>query len=57
MSSFTWFLINTAITLFWIIIAFATGNPFLAIGSAVWIAILFLVDLPDSSSSDPPPDD
>jgi hypothetical protein len=54
MSSFAWFLLNTAITLFWIIVAIATGNPFLAIGSAIWIAILFLVDLPDSSSTDRP---
>ena len=57
MSSFAWFLFNTAMTLFWVIVAIATGNPFLAIGSAIWIAVLFLVDLPDSSSTDPPDDD
>jgi hypothetical protein len=52
MSSFAWFCFNAAITIFWIVMAIATGNAFLAIGSGIWIAILFLIDLPESSSSD-----
>lgn len=57
MPSFTWFLLNAAVTLFWIVVAFATSNPFLAIGSGIWIAILFLVDLPNSSTTDSAEDD
>lgn len=52
MNSFAWFFVNTMITIGWLAAAIVTGNWFLAIGSAVWIIVLVLVDLPGSSVSD-----
>ncbi len=52
MNSFAWFVFNCFVTIGWLATAIVTGNWFLAAGSGIWAAVLMLVDLPASSTSD-----
>jgi hypothetical protein len=56
-NSFTWFIVNIAISAFWLAAALSTKQYFIALGSLFFIAIAMLVDLPDSSSEDGSSDD
>ena len=56
-NSFTWFLVNIAISAFWLAIALSTKQYFVALGSIFFIAMAMLVDLPDSSSDEGSSDD
>ena len=51
-NSFTWFLVNIAISAFWLAAAISTKQYFVALGSIFFIAMAMLVDLPDSSSEE-----
>lgn len=51
-NSFTWFLVNLAISAFWLAIAISTEQYFVALGSIFFIAIAMLADLPASSSEE-----
>jgi hypothetical protein len=51
-NSFSWFLVNLAISVFWLAVAISTEQYFLALGSIFFIAIAMLVDLPASSSEE-----
>jgi hypothetical protein len=51
-NSFSWFLINIAISGFWLAAAVATHDYFVALGALFFIGVALLIDLPASSSEE-----
>jgi len=56
-NSFTWFLVNIAVSAFWLAAALSTKQYFVALGSIFFLAMAMLVNLPDSSSEEGSSDD
>lgn len=54
MSSFGWFLVNCSFAFIWLVVGLLNTNWFLVLGAGVYAATLFLIDLPESRSSDDP---
>lgn len=52
MNSFAWWFLNLGIAFIWLALAVRSENWFLALGTAVFLAIAFLVDLPETSSTE-----
>lgn len=52
MNSFTWWFLNLGITLVWLAIGVKSESWFIALGSVVYLAIAFLVELPNTSSTE-----
>lgn len=52
MNSFTWWFLNLGITLVWLAIGVKSESWFIALGAVVYLAIAFLVDLPNTSSTE-----
>lgn len=50
MSSFAWWFINLGITFIWLAIGIKSGSWFLALGSLFYLAMAFLVELPETGS-------
>jgi hypothetical protein len=50
--SFSWFLVNIAISAFWLAGAVATHDYFVALGALFFIGVALLIDLPASSSEE-----
>ena len=57
MNTFTWWFFNLGVTLIWLAIAVKSGSWFLALGLVVYLAIAFLIELPETSSVETPDDD
>jgi hypothetical protein len=51
-NSFSWFLVNIAISAFWLAAAVASRDYFVALGALFFIGIALLIDLPASSSEE-----
>jgi hypothetical protein len=51
-NSFSWFLVNIAISAFWLAAAVASHDYFLALGAVFFIGIAMLIDLPGASSEE-----
>jgi hypothetical protein len=51
-NSFSWFLVNMAISAFWLAGAVATHDYFVALGALFFIGVALLIDLPASSSEE-----
>jgi hypothetical protein len=51
-NSFTWFLVNIAISAVWLAGAVATHDYFVALGAVFFIGIAMLIDLPGASSEE-----
>jgi hypothetical protein len=51
-NSFAWWTFNFGVSVIWIAGSIATGNYFIAIGGFVYIAIMLLVELPQTSSEE-----
>ena len=56
-TTFTWWLFNLGVTLVWLAIVVKSGSWFLALGAVVYLAIALLVELPETSKTEPPDDD
>ena len=56
-NSFSWFLINIALSVFWLVAAVATHHYFVALGALFFIGMALLIDLPASSSEEGSADD
>ena len=52
-TTFTWWLFNLGVTLVWLAIVVKSGSWFLALGAVVYLAIALLVELPETSSTEP----
>jgi uncharacterized ion transporter superfamily protein YfcC len=52
MSSFTWWFLNLGIAFVWLALAVRNENWFFALGTVIFIIIAFLVDLPETSSTE-----
>ncbi len=57
MNSFTWWLINLGVTLVWLAIVVKSGSWFLALGAVVYLAIAFLIELPETTGAESRDDD
>ncbi len=57
MNSFAWWLINLGVTLVWLAIAVKSGSWYLALGVVVYLPIAFLIELPETSSTETWDDD
>jgi hypothetical protein len=51
-NSFAWWVINTGIAIVWLVIAITSGSYFLAIGAVIFLAISFLLELPNTDSAE-----
>ncbi len=51
-NSFSWFLINLAISAFWLAAAIASHDYFVALGAVFFIGLAMLMDLPGASSEE-----
>ena len=56
-NSFSWFLINIAISAFWLVAAVASHDYFVALGAVFFVGIAMLIDLPGASSEEGSKDD
>ena len=52
-TTFTWWLFNLGVTLVWLAIVVKSGSWFLALGAVVYLAIALLVELPETSGTEP----
>ncbi len=57
MNSFTWWLVNLGVTLIWLAIAVKSGSWFIALGVVPYLAIAFLIELPETSGTETWDDD
>ncbi len=57
MNTFTWWLFNLGVTLVWLAFVVKSGNWILALAVIPYLAIAFLIDLPETSSTETPDDD
>jgi hypothetical protein len=57
MNSFTWWLINLSVSLVWLAVVVKSGSWFLALPAVLYLAIAFLIDLPETSGADSWDDD
>ena len=51
-NSFFWWFVNLGITFTWLVVSFTSGSYFLAIGAVVFLAVSFLLELPDTDSAE-----
>ena len=51
-NSFTFWLVNLGISAAWLVGSVVTGNYFLAVGGAIYLAIMILIELPGTSSEE-----
>jgi hypothetical protein len=51
-NSFAWWFLNLGITFVWLAIGVKSESWFIALGSVVYLALAFLVDLPNTSSTE-----
>jgi hypothetical protein len=51
-NTFTWWLVNFGISIIWMAGSIASHNWFLAIGGLVYIGIMMLIELPETSSEE-----
>jgi hypothetical protein len=51
-NSFTFWLVNFGISAAWLVGSIVTGNYFLAVGGAIYLAIVILIELPGTSSEE-----
>jgi hypothetical protein len=51
-SSFGWWFLNLGITLIWLAIGLKAENWFIALGAVVYLFIAFVVELPNTSSTE-----
>jgi hypothetical protein len=51
-NSFSWFLVNIAISAFWLAAAVASHDYFVALGAVFFIGLAMLIDLPGASSEE-----
>ena len=56
MNTFAWWFFNLGVTLVWLAIVVKSGSWFLALGAVVYLAIAFLVELPEKGSTETPDD-
>ncbi len=57
MNTFTWWFINLGVTLLWLAIAVKSESWFMALGVVPYLAIAFLIDLPETSGAETSDDD
>ena len=57
MNSFTWWLINLGVTFVWLAIAVKSESWFIALGVIPYLAIAFLIELPETSGAEKWDDD
>ncbi|HEY5641217.1 MAG TPA: hypothetical protein VIW01_14325 [Dehalococcoidia bacterium] len=57
MNTFTWWLFNLGVSLVWLAFVVKSGSWFLALAVIPYLAIAFLIDLPETSSTETPDDD
>ncbi len=57
MNSFAWWFFNLGVTLVWLAIVVKSGSWFLALAVVPYLAIAFLVELPETSSTEAPEDE
>ena len=51
-NSFAAWVINTGIAFIWLVISVGSGSYFLAIGAVLFIAVSFLLELPETDSTE-----
>jgi hypothetical protein len=51
-NSFTFWLVSFGISAAWLVGSIVTGNYFLAVGGAIYLAIMILIELPGTSSEE-----
>ena len=57
MNSFTWWFVNLGLTAVWLAVVVKSGSWFLALAVVPYLAIAFLIELPETSSTESWDDD
>jgi hypothetical protein len=56
-NSFTWWLVNLAVTIAFLTASVVTGSYFVAIAGVIYLVVMMLVELPGTSSEEGSTDD
>jgi hypothetical protein len=52
MSTFVWRVFNLLLAAFWIVLGLSAAGAFFALGAVIYLAVMFLVELPEPAGED-----